>query len=137
MVSSTSNYTVCSSLKRLQKNKWLQKIGWARDPRAFSKSVTDNSIVSVKLMDFVITLKAFKLVPRPPVIATKSFVIKILLSLGKLNAIPSRFFSRFLALRTWRQSFLLLSLIKVLLLFIRRHARSCILPNSAPSLWEV
>ena len=34
----------------------------------------DNSIVSVKLMDFGITLQKFTAVPQPPVIATKTFI---------------------------------------------------------------
>ena len=42
MINSTSNNTVCSSSKWLQKNKWLQKIGRGSLPAASSKSVSQN-----------------------------------------------------------------------------------------------
>lgn len=40
----------------------------------FDQFKMDNSIVSVKLMDFGITLQKFTAVPQPPVIATKTFI---------------------------------------------------------------
>ena len=63
--------------------------------------------------------------------------MKILVLLGKFNIVPLRSFSRFLALRTWRQSFLLLSFNIVLLFFIRWHAWMSLWPVSPPSSWKM
>ena len=64
--------------------------------------------------------------------------MKILLSLGKFNVVLSRSFSCFLALRTWRQCFLLLSLIIALLFFMPWHAWMSLWTSlSTPSSWKM